>query len=125
MLSSQPTACFPVTASYVQQTNVDVIAKFLPSKHLTKEEALTIPNTGNCPVHMTMEQFRKVVPLWRNISIEVYKNPVSNKVCGAGLLQASAGPRRPTYKACHSVLACSSAPLPCLASVVEVAPADT
>lgn len=41
---------------------------------------------GNSPTFLSMEQMRKVVPLWQDLSVQIFKNPVSNKVGRWGVL---------------------------------------
>lgn len=61
---------------------IPVIAKFLPSKQLTAEEAKRIPATGPSPFMMTLEQMRKVVPLWNDLTTEIHKDEEAREAFG-------------------------------------------
>jgi hypothetical protein len=64
-----------------QDDYIPIVAQFLPSKTLTKEEAEDIAQMGNSPTFMSMEHMRKVVPLWQQLSVDIFSNRVANEVC--------------------------------------------
>lgn len=64
----------------VQPNHYPIIAKFLPSKELTAEEAKNIPPVGNSPVFFTLEQMRKIIPLWAELNLAMYKDQEASKV---------------------------------------------
>jgi len=69
-----------VLLSWMQDENIPIVAQFLPSKQLSAEEAEKIAQMGNSPTFVSMEHMRKVVPLWQDLSVQIYKNELSNKV---------------------------------------------
>lgn len=65
----------------MQDDNLPIVAEFMPDKKLSQDEAEKIAQMGNSPTFVSMEQMRKLVPIWQDLSVKIYKNPVSNKVC--------------------------------------------
>jgi hypothetical protein len=65
----------------VQDDNIPIVAEFMPDKKLSKEEAEKIAQMGNSPTFVSMDHMRKLVPIWQDLSVQIFKNPLSNKVC--------------------------------------------
>jgi hypothetical protein len=69
----------------MQDDNIPIVAEFMPDKKLSKEEAEKIAQMGNSPTFVSMEHMRKLVPIWQDLSVQIFKNPLSNKVRAAQL----------------------------------------
>lgn len=73
----------------VQDEYIPIVAKFVPSGKITKEEAEAIAPIGNSPTFLSMKQMREMVPIWQNMSVAIFKDKEANEVstracCAAG-----------------------------------------
>ena len=59
-----------------------VIARHLGMREgdLTEEVSKRIPPTGPSPSFMSWEQLEKVVPLWQDLTVSIYKDPEAREV---------------------------------------------
>jgi hypothetical protein len=64
----------------LQDDNIPIVAQFMPGKTLSQDEAEKIAQMGNSPTFVSMDQMRKLVPIWQDLSVQIFKNQASNKV---------------------------------------------
>lgn len=64
----------------MQDDNIPIVAQFMPGNMLSQEEAEKIAQMGNSPTFVSMDQMRKLVPIWQDLSVKIFKNQASNKV---------------------------------------------
>ncbi|GAB4823622.1 hypothetical protein N2152v2_010668 [Parachlorella kessleri] len=81
LMKGQRPAAFPFF--YIEpwtKVNLPITARFLGP--LSRMEAEQIAPIGNAPTLMTLEDMKRVMPIWFNLSIAVHNDPVSNKEWG-------------------------------------------
>jgi hypothetical protein len=60
-----------------------IVKHFVPGGALTEAQAEEMAPIGNSPTFLTLKTMRAVMPLWANVSIEVFKDKEASEV-GAG-----------------------------------------
>ncbi|GAB4823623.1 hypothetical protein N2152v2_010669 [Parachlorella kessleri] len=81
LMKGQRPAAFPFF--YIEpwsKANINITAKFVGP--LTRAEAEKIPPIGNAPTLLSLEDMKRLMPVWFNLSIAVHTDPVSNKEWG-------------------------------------------
>lgn len=63
-----------------QDDNIPVVARFMPDKQLSKEEAQKIAPMGCAPILLSLAQLRKLVPIWQDVGIKMFQDEVASKV---------------------------------------------
>jgi hypothetical protein len=74
-------AAFPFF--YIEPTKEEylpLVAKHLGVPSITKQEAAAIAPIGNSPTFLTMDQMKKAMPLWHNMSVAIFKDHDTNSV---------------------------------------------
>eukprot|EP00879_Flechtneria_rotunda_P031166 GHRR01034020.1.p1 GENE.GHRR01034020.1~~GHRR01034020.1.p1 ORF type:complete len:303 (+),score=76.00 GHRR01034020.1:478-1386(+) len=62
--------------------NLPTVAKFVPGHTITKADAETIAPIGNSPTFLSMKQMRELMPIWHNMSVEIFKDKEANQKWG-------------------------------------------